>query len=335
MNAPVIQATTGDLQSFMNANATVAQRLLASNLDIMCLKPVLGFHANATLRKDEWEALDAAAIGSFLDTLNAVNDLRSRGLVQNLGGMGVLLSQYNRLSEMNRAQVSMWASIDAQQSGIEMDLVGVPIPVIFSEFQLDIRFLAVSRRGGTPIDTLQADEAGRVVADELEHILFNGNSTVWGGTPIYGYLNHPNRNTAGGATWGTATNIYPNVLTMFGALMADNVPGPYMLYLNHDQYVETLVLSDTTNQISVRQSILNSLPDLLDIKRNNKVPSGQGVMVSLDRRTVDLAVAEDFMPVEWESRGGLTTHYRGMTIAAPRVKADYNGRCGIYHITGI
>jgi uncharacterized linocin/CFP29 family protein len=330
-----IIAATGTLDAFMNSNASVAQRLLASNLDINVLRPVLGFHANATLRKDEWEALDAAAISSFLGTLNAVEDLRSRGLVQNLGGMGVLLSQYNRLSEMNRAQVSMWASIDAQQSRMAMDLVGVPIPVIFSEFQLDIRFLAVARRGGTPIDTLQADEAGRVVADELEHILFNGNATVWGGTPIYGYLNHPNRNTAAGASWGTATNIYPNVLTMYGALRADNVPGPYMLYLHHDQFMESLVLSDTTNQISVRQSILNSLPNLIDIKDNPKVPTGQGVMVSMDRRTVDLAVAEDFMPVEWESRGGLTTHYRGMTVAAPRVKADFSGRCGIYHITGI
>ena len=129
-----------------------------------------------------------------------------------------------------RAQVSMKASTDAEQSRVLFDLQSVPIPVIFSEFQLDIRLLESSRRLGDALDVVEAEATARVVGEELEHILFNGNTTAMGGMPIYGYRTHPSRNTAAGATWNTATNIYPNILTMVGALSADHVPGPYILY---------------------------------------------------------------------------------------------------------
>lgn len=323
------------VQDFFAGGGTVAQRLLKNNLDLNCLRPYVEMHANATLRKDEWEELDRVMIRAFTERLVGIADLISHNLVHPLGGLGTLVSQYNRMGEKNRAQVSMKASTDAEQSRVLFDLQSVPIPVIFSEFQLDIRLLESSRRLGDALDTVEAEETARVVGEELEYILFNGNTTAMGGMPIYGYRTHPNRNTAAGASWGTATNIYSNVLQMVAALSADRVPGPYILYLHNDQYMESLAITDTTRGLTERQVAINNIPMLEDIKIADKLPAGEGVMVSMNRQTVDLARAEDFMPVEWDSMGGLATHYRGMTVAAPRVKADMSGRCGIYHITGI
>jgi hypothetical protein len=99
--------------------------------------------------------------------------------------------------------------------------------------------------------------------------------------------------------------------------------------------METLAITDTTRGLTERQVALNNIPMLQDIKIADKMTAGEGVMVSMNRQTVDLARAEDFTPVEWDSMGGLAIHYRGMTVAAPRVKADMCGRCGVYHITGI
>jgi len=319
-----------------SGGGTVAQRLLNNGLNLDCLRPYKEMHVNATLRKDEWEELDRVMIRTYSERLVGIADLLSHNLVHQLGGLGTLVSQYNRMGEKNRAQVSMKASTDAEQSRVLFDLQSVPIPVIFSEFQLDIRLLDSSRRLGDALDTVEAEEAARVVAEELEYILFNGNTTAMGGMPIYGYRTHPQRNTATvGATWGTATNIYPNILGMVAGLTSDKIPGPYILYVHNDQFMETLAIQDTTRGLTERQVALNNIPMLEDIKIADKMPSGEAVMVAMNRNTVDLARAEDFTPVEWESMGGLVTHYRGMTVAAPRVKATMSGQCGIAHITGI
>ena len=97
----------------------------------------------------------------------------------------------------------------------------------------------------------------------------------------------------------------------------------------------SLAIQDTTRGLTERQVALNNIPQLVDVKIADKMPAGEAVMVSMSRQTVDLARAEDFMPVEWDSMGGLAIHYRGMTVAAPRVKADIAGRSGIFHMTGL
>lgn len=321
------QADVGALGVF--GSGSVASRLLANNLNLEA-----ALRTNATLRDDEWEELDTQAVMAFEERLMGIEDLRSRGLVRPLGGIGTLLSQYNQNSQMSRAQVSMWANTDAEQSRMLFNLVGVPVPVIFKEFQMDIRFLDNARRLGDPIDTLQAEECAALVGEELEDMLFNGNTTAYH-LPIYGYRTHPSRNTTSGASWGTSTNIYGNILTMTSGLMGDRVPGPYMLYLHNDQYMETLAFADTTHTLTVRELAIQNIPQLEDIKMSDKMTAGEAVMVSLNRRTVDLAVAQEYINVEWDGPGGFGTHFRGMAIAAPRVKADYNGRCGVYHMTGI
>lgn len=316
------------IDQFVNSG-TPAQRLLNNGMNLSSLR------TNATLRYDEWKELDTAVINAFELRLNGIADLRSRGLTKTLGGMGVLVSMYNRLSQMSAAEMSMWASTDAEQGRVLADLVSIPVPVFFKEFQLDIRFIDSWRRGGGSIDTEQATAAGRVVAEKMEEVLFNGNTTVYGGMPIYGYRTHPSRNTTSGSDWGTATNIYANITTMINGLIADGAPGPFVLYLHTDQYVQTLAISDTTRALNEMQVALANIPGLESIKFSDKMTAGEAVMVSMDPMTVDLAVAEDLMPVEWESQGGLTTHYRAMTVAVPRVKADYEGRSGIFHMTGI
>lgn len=324
------------VEDFMGGRGgTVAQRLLNNHLDLSVLRPCLETNATAILRKTEWEELDRVMVNAFTERLVGIQDLIDYNLVHPLGGLGTLVSQYNRMGDKMRAQVSMKASTDAEQSRVLMDLQSVPIPVIFSEFQLDIRLLESSRRLGDALDTVEAEATARVVAEELEYMLFNGNTTVMGGMPIYGYRTHPNRNTAAGATWGTSTNIYPNILTMVTALSADRVPGPYVLYLNNAQFMASLVITDTTRGLTEQQVALNNIPQLAAVRLSDKMPAGEAVMVAMNRQTVDLARAEDFMPVEWDSMGGLAIHYRGMTVAAPRVKADIEGRSGIYHMTGL
>lgn len=317
-------------EAMMSASGTVAARLLANNFDVSSLR------TNALLRYDEWKQLDTVSLQAYEMNLQGINDLYSYGLTHSLGNMGVLVSMWNRMSQMNDAEVSMWAHMDAEQARIAQDLVSVPVPCIFKEFQLDIRLIAAYRNGGGDLQSDSASAAGQVVAEKLEQILFNGNTTVYGTMPIYGYRTHPNRNVGSGGDWGTVANVYANVEAMLDSMYLDGAPGPYVMYVNKTQWRQANHTNLSVNALeSPRVTLLKNNPDLVDIKYSDQMADGEAVMVSMNRGTVDIAIAEEVINVEWDSLGGLSTHFRTMFCGVPRVKADYEGRSGIVHYTGI
>ena len=320
---------TVEVISPQNLRQSLPMLLLENNLNLDSLR------TNALLREDEWKQLDERLVQIFAESINGIADLRDRDLTVDLGSMGTIISQYEKLSDMDAADVNMAAGVEPEQDRPDYALVSVPVPVISKGFQFDIRHLSSSRMLGQSLDTTQSEVAARKVAEGLEDILFNGNSTVMGGNPIYGYLDHPDRNPVSGSDWGTAANIYTDILAMVTALFADRAYGPFILYLNSVQYSQTLAISDTTRIRSELQVAVDSIPALEAIRISDKVPAGEGVMVNMSRDTVELAIAEDVANVEWESMGGMVAHFRTLTVAVPRVKSDYGNRCGLAHITGI
>ena len=195
----------------------------------------------ALLLRGEWEQLDDRVIEVAASVRNGIADLEAAGLVVNLGGLGVLVSQYERVSDMTDASVNMAAEVDDEEDRIQFDLVGVPVPIISKSFRIDIRTLSASRQNGGGLDTTHVDTATRKVEEMVEQILFAGSAVVQRGQVIYGYLNHPNRNTVGGgADWGTATNILPNVTALIWrpdwrqhVRAVQNVFAPRPIYPNH------------------------------------------------------------------------------------------------------
>ena len=291
---------------------------------------------NSLLRKDEWELLDQRVVEIAANVLNGIADLRAAGLTVPLGGLGVLVSQYETVSDMTDASVNMAAETDDEEDRINYTLIGVPVPISSKSFRIDIRSLSASRMHGGLLDTTHVDTATRKVAEMLEYILFQGSTIVQRGQVVYGYVNHPNRNTiSGGADWGTATNIIPNVTAMIGGLITDNMYGPYKLYLHPDQFVQTLAMNANTAVPIIRS--LEQMPGMGpgSIKPTNYVTAGQGVLVEMSRDVVDLAVGQEILPVEWDTKGGLVTRWKVLGALVPRVKADAGGRSGIAHISGI
>jgi hypothetical protein len=71
------------------------------------------------------------------------------------------------------------------------------------------------------------------------------------------------------------------------------------------------------------------------IKIAQTIPSGQGVLVNLNSNVVDLAVGQDTLPVEWDTRGGMVTRYLIFSCLVPRVKSTYDKKSGIAHLSGI
>lgn len=314
------------LQNWLNEKGT---------LSVDALRPVVGMHQNALLRHDEWLEIDTAVLKTVQTELVGITDLMNAGLVKKLGGLGTMLSAYEQLGDLTQADVSMDADVPGEEDRQTFDTQFVPVPIIHKDFRISLRQLLASRNQGEGLDTTQAEAATRVVKEKMESMLFNGLSKQLAGYPIYGYTNHPRRisDTAVG-DFGTAGNAYKTMVKAIGALAAKGFNGPFNVYLASTQFNQLLNLLGSVNDYNELTVISRQLPMISNVKRSFDLTDGSLVMVQMTSEVVDLAVAEDITPVQWDEMGGMLTRFRVMTAMAPRVKFDSNLACGVLHYTG-
>lgn len=304
-------------------------------MDPRRMRPVWGMQQNALLRRDEWQDLDAAVLDTLKTGLTCVNDARSAGLIKPLGGLGTLLSGFEKVSEMTAANVSMDGDVPGDEDAVEYSDEFVPIPIIHKDFRISKRKLEASRKMGESIDTTQARAATRVVREKIEDMLVNGNSKQLAGYPIYGFTNHPNRLT-GTATgdFGTATNAYKTMVKALGALGAIGAEGPFNVYVAWTQFNEMLNLISTSYERNEYEVITAGLKQIASLKASFNLTAGELVFVQMDKSTFDLAIAAEIQVVQWTTMGGAIEHFRVMAALAPRLKADFNSKIALLHYTG-
>lgn len=298
-----------------------------------------GLTVNSALRKYEWEELDAAIVAAAVAPLNMTQRMINAGLVRQLGGLGTLVAQYNKVSETSGANTSISGTGSGQKDLVDYDIAGVPVPVIFKEFEINARYLESSRLLGNGVDVTNAQAAARVVGEKIEDMLINGDTNInLNGSTIYGITNHPNRNT-GSATgdWGTISHIVSTVAAMTSAAKGDNYRGPYGLFVADTQYDQAAqsFYTDGSGQ-SALDRILR-LPNISFVDSSAWLDDGEAVLVNLSRDVVELAYVPQYFPaanLEWMSGDGMSNMFKVMAVFAPIVKSDYSGRSGIVHITG-
>ena len=320
-------ATVQGFHSFAS-NAAI---LLQNGMNVNALR------TNNLLRKDEWVELDQVVVDVAKERLIAVEDLRSRNLVHPLGGLGTLFSEYEAQSDMTDATIDMSGVSPGEEDSTEWDLRAVPVPVIHKDFRIDIRRLEASRRLGNGVDFTQARVAARKVAEGAEKLVISGSGIKVDNKQIYGYRNHPNLISAAIATgkqWNSIANIYPGVLDMVSDAHGVNHYGPYILYVAKDVWPQLLAVYDDGSGQTARDRLLK-IPQLEDVKPLDLLPDGEAVLVQMSRETVDLAIAQDLVTVEWNTMGGFVSHFKVLMVLTPRVKADYDGRLGVVRRTGV
>lgn len=306
-----------------------AARLLAGDLNINSLR------TNRLLRKDEWVQLDTRIVNVARERLIGIQDLRSRGLTHQLGGLGTLYSQYEQQGDMSDANVDMGGVTQGEEDDIGFNPVTVPVPIVHKDFSINLRRLQASRKLGDGLDTTTGEVASRKVSEGIENMLFKGANLTVDGNKIYGYTSHPNRVTGTtSGSWSTIGNVYNDVLDMIKEAHGKNKFGPFILYVAGDVWPSLLdVYTDGSGQ-TARDRIINGIPELQDIKPADKLDSGNVVLVQMTSDNVDLAVAQDINTVEWNEQGGMVTNFKVMAAMVPRIKADSEGRLGVVHITG-
>jgi uncharacterized linocin/CFP29 family protein len=292
---------------------------------------------NSILLKREWEALDSAVVRSYRIRLNAVGDLRGAGLTSNTT-LAEMASMWRVGSERARPDVTMDGRTRVTRDRTDRKTHSVPLPIIATEYEINMRELMASRAAGADLDTYEAEEAAQAIAEEQERILFDGNSDIIvQGDQIYGYTNHPDRlsDTAsnfGGGDFGTLGNGYATFLGAVRQMAGNRYYGPFMVYMHNTQYHELLEYQDDGTGDLQLDRILR-LPQIQGVKINDVVSAGEVVMVQMDRNVVDLRIAMELENREWDAPDGSATFYKVMVAQVPRLKPDYRGNLGVCHIT--
>jgi len=253
-----------------------------------------------------------------------------------LGGLGVLIAEYEKVSDMEPAEQSLSGVSEGQEDIPEFSLAGVPVPITHKDFRVNVRHLQASRTRGSSIDVTAAETSGRLVAEALEDMLFNGSSIRIGTTTLPGYRNFADRITGSvSAAWnGTATGeqMVADVIAMIGDAEAANFFGPFILYVNTATMTYLREDFKANSDKTVFQRMLE-IDTLGAIHNSGKMAAGEVLLVQLTSDVVDLPVGQDISTVEWDTKGGMQMHFKVMAAMAPRMKSDANGNTGIVHYT--
>ena len=293
-------------------------------------------NAPATLRKDEWRILDEAILKAARERLVAVADIRAAGLTYTIAqGMGKTVLQTEKMTETTDAQVSMDGVAGSEADRPNYDLENLPLPIIHKDFFLPLRQLMQSRERGESIDTTMAEQAGRRVAETAEKMLLGTfGSYSFGGGTLYGYTNHPNRNTETltdpTGTW-TGADLLADILSMKQKSMNDNYNGPWALYFssNWDEYLDD-DFSAAKGDITVRERIAK-IRGIQSIETVDYLNNYDVVLVQRTSTVARLVIGMDVTSLQWETHGGLMQHMKTMAIMVPQIRADINGNIGLVH----
>jgi hypothetical protein len=299
-----------------------------------------------TLRRDEWIEIDTTVVEEAGLRLRGVADLIGAGLTRPIpNAMGKTLLEYSGIGDMDDAVVSMDGLARSDNDRVEFGANNVPLPITHKDFNIGIRTLAASRSGGRSsstvregLDTTQIRISTRKVSEMLERMLFKGGAK-FGGSTIYGYTTHPQRNTGGFGTNGnwaqvakTGDNMLADLLTMKAAMIADGFPGPYWLYSGTD-YSVVLDKNFVANYPGSIRDRLLGIDGLTKIEFSDQLAANTLVMVQATPDVIQWGMGEDIQPVQWDIYGGFGIAFKVFAIQIPIIRSTQSGKSGIFHMS--
>jgi uncharacterized linocin/CFP29 family protein len=338
---PADTAMVSSGQSFMSGSSGrwAAERFLKAINEGKPLSASLLRTAD-TLRRDEWKHFDEVLIREGLTRLIGVADLLSAGLTMPIpNAMGKTLIQWEKVTDMEPAEVSLSGLDRTDDDRLEFEPDSTPLPITHKDFNINLRTLAASRERGEPLDTMQAEVAGRKVAEKLEEMLFRGGKKFLGKT-IYGYTTHPNRNAvdftatpwSNGST--TGDQMLADVQRMIAAAEADFFFGPYWLYIPTNSSLNLDKDFKANSDKTIRERLLN-IDRLQQIKTADALTADNLVLIQPTRDVVVWANGEPLQTIQWDADGGFRIKFKAFAIQVPVIRATEEGRSGVVHMSDL
>lgn len=293
------------------------------------------------LFEDEWKDVEREVIEASQYPLRVVDDVKSAGLNKSVDP-NVLVSQWYTQGEITGATVNMLGRSMADRDLPETRPTGVPIPMIYKDLSMSSRAIGASRRIGDGIDLTMVTLATRVVAEKLEDLLINGDTSIsYAGNTLYGLLTEPNVTTDtaasfGGGDFGTPGNPEKTIAGMINSLNAANYRGPFTVYVSETQFNQMAMTYHTDGSAQTALQRINTWPSVRSVMSlpSTSLAAGSVIVAQFTRDVVEWGEGAGIQVREWQSGNGMEVFFRIMAIGGPRIKARQNGESGIRVATG-
>ena len=306
----------------------------------------------ATLRKEQWIELDKQILLAARQELVAAADLEAANSFS-VAGMSRMTLEYQAMSDPGMAYVDMDGTTEGTTDTPLFILRSLPLPITHSDFGFSDRELQVSRSGGSGLDVVMGEAAGRRVAESWEdQVIGNVTGVTYatqtagagahtGTSTVYGYRNFPQRLTKLNFTAPTASGWTPELtynefLEVVASLLNTNYSkGPYRCYYSTDwfQYMNRVFsVSGGNNPGETLRSMLLKIPELQDVTYLPRLTQTfTFLIVAMRSEVAQMVVGMDVSTIQWQEKGGLELRFKVLGIKVPRLRSDYNSRTGILH----
>lgn len=308
------------------------QRSLQAMLGNTAMVPI----GNASvLPKDVWGEWDKEAVDIQRDVLSIFNSLA--GSVSRPMNLGKLVHYFQTVSDSGEVGVSLDGRSKARTDQPTIDYAGTPLPIFDSTFSYGWRQMLAAETEGWQIDSASRDNSNRKVAERLEKMVLDGESSiVVNGAVLYGMRNHPKRRSrATGVTLNGATGAQwmAEILATIKLLHAVNFLVPVTLYLNWADWFYA-----TTTDFSAaypNKTIMTRLMETGSIKEvipASKMNPNEIFALVKDRRVVQIL---NGMPINTRAqfRANPEDDYNFVVMASAAIELKYDAanQMGLAH----
>jgi uncharacterized linocin/CFP29 family protein len=287
---------------------------------------------------DAWKRIDDRSVRIMRDVLNVFNTLARANTTPM--GVGDIVNYFPQISDSGTVSVSMDGRNGQNADQAVVKYVGTPVPVISSAARMGWRQMAVVRKGGVGLDVETIANHQRKVAEKLEDMVLNGDSSiVVGGSTLVGLRNHPQRNTgthgfdlsaATGANWLTAVSQIITLLT------GDNAFGRVTVFLNYNDWVYASINEFTAGYPKTILQRLREIEQIADIIPCGKVPADNLIGVA-GLETGEWGSILSAMPMTTRPKQRMNPEddyvFDVMAVVAPQFRTDFDGRAPFAHTT--
>lgn len=316
-------------RNFNETQTAMASRLVANSL----------LEGNAApVPLEAWRRIDQRAITIQRDVLSVFNRLAAANSTP--VSMGDLVSYFPQISDDGEVTVTMDGRHTGRSDQALVKYSGTPVPIVASETRFGWRQMEVVRKGGGMLDTESIANKQRRIAEKLEDMVLNGDSSVVvAGTAIYGLRNHPSRNT-GSHTFTLNAATGANWLTAFSQLInlciGDNAYGKLTVFLNYGDWVYASINEFTAGYPKTILQRLREIEQIADIVPASKVPASNLIgLAGIENGEWGSILSGMPLVTKPKARHNAEDDYvfATMACAVPQFRVDYNGQMPVAHTT--
>jgi len=235
-----------------------------------------------------------------------------------------------RQTDMSQARISLHGQ-GKNKDRSEKESFDITVPTIHKEFTIWWRDLEATRSSGLPLDTQEAENAARQVAEEEDKLLLTGEHTGWPALGIEGLATATGRNTkASAGAW--PTNSLTDLSAAIGELEADGHMGPYACVLRSSwaAKLRALISNTATKWLEVIQDLFKAGIHVSDSLYTSAGATTSALVVEPANANFEMVIEKDLELFTMQDED-MNLQCKVLEVVAPRIKRP----ASICEITGL